>query len=478
LTLLYSAPREALVKLGGDPARTLSELMNHFGQFPAPPRFERPCGIQEVESIACKHAAHLNGTYFIGKDIKEVRHSLIGWGATAAKLLQHMPPEATADAAAPAEPKPTIQAEATPTIESDSSYNKTSDHREPPAADPVVVAIEPVPLAKGTIIDGVDCSGMIDDPKRAGIPVHLQTQNRKELTAEQKAAIKRLDAAEPKPTNDTSGIEVIRSIKPREADPNVIYYDEVPPSEDTFNNAVADITDILTRHERDLTRHEGDQRRIGERAAEVGKAYGENRIGELARKVGLKEDTLRRYRAVAKLAKEIEDKHALGRVLNYSAVRELVPYPDVAEREFKKNPGLTKKQAQGIKRRQVRKEKATPAGRRKDLEKALRALVATAATAERLELKHGTDGRLLKEILAKSPALAKELANLRAKGDSIHRSADFYDHRDEYIAATAAGDSAREAARQSLAQKRAQALKPDDREADDADPSEEKETVH
>jgi hypothetical protein len=98
LELLYKEPRTALAKLGGDPARTLSELINHFRRFRAPPRFERPCNIQEVESIACKHAAHLNGTYFIGKDIKDVRHDLIGWGATAAKLLQHMPPEVTADA--------------------------------------------------------------------------------------------------------------------------------------------------------------------------------------------------------------------------------------------------------------------------------------------------------------------------------------------------------------------------------------------
>jgi hypothetical protein len=37
----------------------------------------------------------VTGHYWIGKDIKENRHSLIGWGETAEKLLAHMPPEVT-----------------------------------------------------------------------------------------------------------------------------------------------------------------------------------------------------------------------------------------------------------------------------------------------------------------------------------------------------------------------------------------------
>ena len=50
---------------------------------------------------------------------------------------------------------------------------------------------EPPPfrVADGTVIDGVDCSGMMDDPKKEGIPVYLQTQNRKGLTPEQKALV-------------------------------------------------------------------------------------------------------------------------------------------------------------------------------------------------------------------------------------------------------------------------------------------------
>lgn len=56
------------------------------------------------------------------------------------------------------------------------------------------------PLPKGTMRDGIDCSGMTDDPQKEGIPVYLQVQNRKELTPEQKATVdalkkKALDAA-------------------------------------------------------------------------------------------------------------------------------------------------------------------------------------------------------------------------------------------------------------------------------------------
>ena len=129
------------------------------------------------------------------------------------------------------------------------------------------------------------------------------------------------------------GIEVIQSIKQREAEPNIIYPDEVPPSEDTLNNAAVVITETLARQK---AGQERDWRRIGEQVALVVKVYGENRIGELAKKVVLAASTLRRYRDVAELAKEIKSKCALGRTLNFSAVRELLTHPDVAEREFRK----------------------------------------------------------------------------------------------------------------------------------------------
>lgn len=44
-------------------------------------------------------------------------------------------------------------------------------------------------LPKGTLVDGIDCSGMTDLAKYAGIPVYLQVQNRKGLSPELKAKV-------------------------------------------------------------------------------------------------------------------------------------------------------------------------------------------------------------------------------------------------------------------------------------------------
>lgn len=51
------------------------------------------------------------------------------------------------------------------------------------------------PLPEGTIIDGVDCSGMTDDPRKDGIPVYLQQQNRRALSPENAAKAVLLAAA-------------------------------------------------------------------------------------------------------------------------------------------------------------------------------------------------------------------------------------------------------------------------------------------
>src|SRR5580693_4995460 len=85
--------------------------------------------------------------------------------------------------------------------------------KEPPKVNPVLgigpnaidVAVakngthsnvaDPVRLPLGTTIDGIDCSGMIDDPKKAGVPAYLQVQNRKGLTPEQLAKVKAIQTA-------------------------------------------------------------------------------------------------------------------------------------------------------------------------------------------------------------------------------------------------------------------------------------------
>ena len=68
-------------------------LIREFRHFKAPPRFERPVGVQEVETILCKWKSHMNGFYPIGKDTREIRHGLKGWGDLARELKHHLPKE-------------------------------------------------------------------------------------------------------------------------------------------------------------------------------------------------------------------------------------------------------------------------------------------------------------------------------------------------------------------------------------------------
>jgi hypothetical protein len=53
---------------------------------PAPPLYDRPINIQEVETILCKFKSHTNGHYPMGKDTKEIVHGLAGWGPLADQL--------------------------------------------------------------------------------------------------------------------------------------------------------------------------------------------------------------------------------------------------------------------------------------------------------------------------------------------------------------------------------------------------------
>jgi hypothetical protein len=89
-------PRASLemlaAELGQSPRAIYENLLNHFSAYQAPPRNDRPCGDAEVESVLCKFKSMRNGHYFVGRDIKEVRHALQGWGTTATKLLRHLPP--------------------------------------------------------------------------------------------------------------------------------------------------------------------------------------------------------------------------------------------------------------------------------------------------------------------------------------------------------------------------------------------------
>jgi hypothetical protein len=78
-------------ELNQPPRVIYNNLLSYFSAHKAPPRDDRPCGAAEVESVLCKFKSMRGGHYFVGKDIKEVRHALQGWGTTAEKLLRHMP---------------------------------------------------------------------------------------------------------------------------------------------------------------------------------------------------------------------------------------------------------------------------------------------------------------------------------------------------------------------------------------------------
>lgn len=72
--------------------------LTYFNKHPAPPIREedgtlRRCGPQEVETVLCKWKSYLGGHYHVGKDIYEQRAALVGWGATAERILAAYPEE-------------------------------------------------------------------------------------------------------------------------------------------------------------------------------------------------------------------------------------------------------------------------------------------------------------------------------------------------------------------------------------------------
>jgi hypothetical protein len=68
-------------------------LMLHFHAKKAPPVNDRVCGPQELETVLCKWKSYMGGHYHLGKDIREHRAALAGWGSTASLMLHHMPEE-------------------------------------------------------------------------------------------------------------------------------------------------------------------------------------------------------------------------------------------------------------------------------------------------------------------------------------------------------------------------------------------------
>lgn len=97
---IYKDPRQgaALARFGDwqhritdDELRdTVAHYVKHFRRF-SPPGGGRPVNVQEVETVMCKYKSHVKGSYPLGKDTREIREGLHGWGDLADQLAEKLP---------------------------------------------------------------------------------------------------------------------------------------------------------------------------------------------------------------------------------------------------------------------------------------------------------------------------------------------------------------------------------------------------
>lgn len=55
----------------------VGRILERLGTAKAPPRYERPIGVQEAETILCKWKSHMSGRYHVGEDIASLKRSLL-----------------------------------------------------------------------------------------------------------------------------------------------------------------------------------------------------------------------------------------------------------------------------------------------------------------------------------------------------------------------------------------------------------------
>lgn len=68
----------------------LNRVLSELGELKAPPRYDRPINVQEVETILCKWKSYLGGHYHVGKDVAELRPALLRFAKckTSQRLLK------------------------------------------------------------------------------------------------------------------------------------------------------------------------------------------------------------------------------------------------------------------------------------------------------------------------------------------------------------------------------------------------------
>ena len=74
--------------------QVVTMLSGEFKEFKAPPLYDRPVGLQEVETVLCKWKSHMNGHYPMGKDTREITEGLAPWaGFTSAQEFGNFMPK-------------------------------------------------------------------------------------------------------------------------------------------------------------------------------------------------------------------------------------------------------------------------------------------------------------------------------------------------------------------------------------------------
>jgi hypothetical protein len=90
---IYKEPALAakLIFPDRDAEETANIIAKKFRHRLSPPSYDRLINIQEAETILCKYKSYLNGSYYVGKDSKEILHKLDGWGPLAESLKSKCP---------------------------------------------------------------------------------------------------------------------------------------------------------------------------------------------------------------------------------------------------------------------------------------------------------------------------------------------------------------------------------------------------
>lgn len=98
---LFDSPKEGAERLWASVGKPIegtfgigswatNYLLNELGDLDAPPSFDRKVGVQEMETILCKHKAYENRKYHIGEDIASCRKGLLKFSRcrTSQKLIK------------------------------------------------------------------------------------------------------------------------------------------------------------------------------------------------------------------------------------------------------------------------------------------------------------------------------------------------------------------------------------------------------